>query len=100
METKEKISYIRAQAIRANPDISKGMSCESCKREAIIKGTCVMRGRACRLADVLFVMLKKFGMSYEDRSFNQVIFQLWNLKEDNLELQSLETIEFIYNLLK
>lgn len=64
-------------------------------------------GRDIRLADVLLAIKDRvvktdyLSRTYEeiqDLTYNIII--RWNLKQDRLEDQSPETIEFIYNLLK
>lgn len=68
-------------------------------------------GREIRLADVLLAIPKRdlivevsayfFYFGYKGKGLNRNGGLVdWNLKQDNLELQSEECIEFIYNLLK
>jgi len=61
-------------------------------------------GRPIRLADIFWTiefLIPKMKIVWDARDgLVKNITHKWNLKDDNLENQSEETIEFIYNLLK
>ncbi|KKL61319.1 hypothetical protein LCGC14_2196490 [marine sediment metagenome] len=130
MQTKDKVEFIRQQAIKANPEIVElKFGCEVIikdgKNGKIIyesdTGTLVIAGRELpitfkgsvteiigrpiRLADVLYAIKEKQKLYHkdligliEDKMINVMLS--WNLKDDNLENQYEETIDFIYKILK
>lgn len=65
-------------------------------------------GRPIRLADVLFAMATKGVMTANEVYLLNIVWPVeggykdvrWNLRADDLSLQSPETIEFLYELLK
>ena len=61
-------------------------------------------GRPIRLADVLFTVAQKAPPLFSQQVIMEAeeprkILGMWNLKDDNLEHQSKETIEFIHSFL-
>lgn len=117
MTNKQKI---REACIKANPvDLGKNSTCSGCKERYCIcnnrtfnpeKG--LSNPRVIRLADVLLatqgkrngiIGVDKNGYFIDcDNDMNNVKIygERWNLKENNLENQSEETINFIAELLK
>lgn len=92
MTTKDQLEFIRQKCIEANPALKERS--DHCYR--------------IRLADVLLAIVKaeakKLGDKYSgipicEKQFALVI-RRWNLRKDSLSDQSLETSEFIYELLK
>ena len=65
-----------------------------------IKSDAKIIGRPITLPDVLLAWKEKHGNKILGKGNWQRIVVLWNLKDDNLENQSKEMIDFIYNLLK
>lgn len=123
MSKQKKISYIRERCIEANPSIkdlvfgcevryymdSSMIFCTPANEDDYVtavytKNNTLQKiediedyeiiGRPIRLADVL-------GTVYPDEITNThlAIVARWNLKQDDLSLQSQETIDFLYSLL-
>jgi hypothetical protein len=90
------IKNIRAACTKANPDIEEefGCSCGSCDYET--------RVRPIRLADVLLAVEngRSAEMTEEKIRILRYIASIWNLRTDDLEQQSDETVEFISSLLE
>lgn len=105
------IEKLKEKIIAANPEIIGDWSgCEVC---GTMCGICDDRffkekiGRPIRLADVLLAMKNDNIPLVEEDSWNvkvgtydvATLIQIWNLKDDNLDEQSIETIQFLYDLL-
>lgn len=110
-----KLQFIREKCIEANPSIKDsytvteiyGASGTNAIGEKLYRAK-IKNGREIRLADVLWTIKSKDVKLDMDSRVESYLFitnkegytRIWNLKQDNLELQSEECIEFIYNLLK
>ena len=109
----DKLTLIREKCIAANPEI-KGVFCEGCGipwKDA--KSTCPRyvsdpcypspeRERPIRLADVLLAIetAAKKRVDENEGEMAHVSVHLWNLRADDLQQQSEETINFLHELLK
>lgn len=121
MSIQEKISYIRQKAIEANPSIlDLVFGCEGEDVNGIwrmahhnweakepgkdwfsIFPPEKIIGRPIRLADVLNLP-DSFTDKYSNKENKELLWKLcanWNLLQDDLTLQSQETIDFLYSLL-
>lgn len=88
------LEKIRAKVIEANPE---GFKPHPCVRYEDPKYGCEIEIRPVRLADVLL------ATSESNRVFDITaleIVRLWNLRTDDLEKQSEETLSFIGNVLE
>jgi len=111
------LQTIREACIKANPEIRDfEYGIEHCEKHKIgyklgqLKcEDCIARCRPIRLADVLFAMnpnilvdgLGVFWEFIDGREYRcKQHTTKWNLKDDNLEQQSEETLTFISELLK
>lgn len=107
MTTQDKIKEIREACIKANPEIAKRNDRDLGNG---LVGTCLCIPNF-SLADVLLA-IKKFNIkwneiemcpsgmfsgSYYDWEYEPIF---WNLKDNNLDHQKKETIDFIHDLLK
>lgn len=100
----DKLNLIREKCIAANPEIGelKKFVCENCG------GNDEVHYRPIHLADVLLAIAERIGFatvkelginSFGEFFFSDNIKERWNLRTD-LENQSEETINFLYELLK
>lgn len=103
----DKLQLIREKCIAANPKIEtiNDCSCRFCSKDN--HQTIKLFGRPLRLADVLLVIQIKNNEQYKDeralyatRGDVHLVVTFWDLHNDDLEQQSEETINFLYELLK
>lgn len=111
MTIQDKIKLIREKCIAANPQ-KKWRDDERCHRHLVQDESvhdCYCVNEPVRLADVLlsiaerigFATVKELGInSFGEFFFSDNIKERWNLRADDLEKQSEETINFLYELLK
>jgi hypothetical protein len=82
----QKLKAVKNACIAANPQIDKDEA----------RG--IIFGRPIRLADVLLAMTRVLNGEEAQRPVLELIDD-WNLRADDLEKQSEETINFLYDLL-
>lgn len=115
MTTQNKLQFIREKCIEANPEKmwDDPGNCKRCWADDFSQ-TCScpteeQRKVPVRLADVFLalkenshqVQFSKLGQKhYKDLQDVGWWMRFWNLKDDNLDHQSKETIDFIHGLLK
>jgi len=112
----EKLSAIRAKIVEANPEIDSqkgehtfylrrfcdGCNCQKFEAKALEKCP-YLRCREIRLADVLLaspdveIRLSKPIVLFVD--YDKHTDAQWNLRQDSLDSQSPETIDFLFSLL-
>lgn len=93
----KKLQLIREKCIAANPHRKEGWDWDSGRPE----GSGYMDHAPCRLADVLLAIETSEGKVY-DRAVNESMataLNIWNLRADDLEKQSEDTITFLAELL-
>ncbi len=94
----KKLQKIREKCIEANPKDSWLEYGQEVVEDTNGNFIASSRPRPIRLADVLLAIRKFVEENGEPQ--DKLIYSLWNPKDNNLENQSEETIEFIYRLLK
>jgi hypothetical protein len=104
----EQLSFIREKCIVANPEIGNDYSVAAIggrlrNTSERVWNAKAVQGRPIRLADVLLAinatLRKERGtISLDENSVKLILF--WNLRADDLEKQSEETISFLAELLK
>ena len=108
-----KIEKIREKYIEANPEIEKekeidNVNINNPEGDPMEDFSAYKYDRPIRLADVLLAISVKdpkihYGITDDGQFiniFDDSSFPWWDLKNDNLESQSKETIDFIHELLK
>ena len=92
------LQIVRGAVIKANPEIMEIRVRKLCKEHGFgnDKCHCIARQRPIRLADVLLAI----GEIRPDFLLAVGHLASWNLRKDNLEEQSEETINFLASLLE